>query len=222
MSRRLLAFGACTILIFCAGPARAAMAVPGQSPLQTVDFERHVVALFSKAGCNNGSCHGSFQGRGGFRLSLFGYDADMDYRAITHDGLGRRINRVEPDRSLILLKPTGQIEHGGGKRFDKGSWQYQLLRDWVRKGARRTKGSGDIAELRVTPSEQRFSKPGDISSLSVYARFADESEEDVTRFCEFRSNDDSVAEVNAFGRVKSVQPGDTAIVAMYRGSVATA
>src|SRR5947208_323808 len=75
-----------------------------------VDFERHVAGLFGRMGCNSGSCHGSFQGRGGFRLSLFGFDADMDYRAVTHDGLGRRINRVEPDRSLILLKPTGQME----------------------------------------------------------------------------------------------------------------
>jgi hypothetical protein len=209
----------------CSAVSRAGDAPSGRQPYfqpNAVDFERHVAGLFGRMGCNSGSCHGSFQGRGGFRLSLFGYDADMDYRAVTHDSLGRRINRVEPDRSLILLKPTGQTEHGGGKRFEKGSWQYKLLRDWIEHGARSTKGSGEVAELRVTPSEHHFDKPGDLLPLSVRARFADESEEDVTRFCEFRSNDDSVAEVDAFGQVKSVRPGDTAVIAMYRGNVATA
>ena len=99
MSCRLLAFGACTLLLACTVDARAAMPVPGQSALETVDFERHVVALFSKAGCNNGSCHGSFQGKGGFRLSLFGYDADKDFAAVTREVMGRRVNAVEPDQS---------------------------------------------------------------------------------------------------------------------------
>src|SRR6516162_8322300 len=99
---RLLAFGACTLLLVFTMPARAATPVPGQSPQETVDFERHVVALFSKSGCNNGSCHGSFQGKGGFRLSLFGYDADKDFAAVTRDVGGRRVNTVQPDQSLLL------------------------------------------------------------------------------------------------------------------------
>src|SRR5438045_6338858 len=131
MSCRLLAFGACTLLLACTVDARAAMPVPGQSALETVDFERHVVALFSKAGCNNGSCHGSFQGKGGFRLSLFGYDPAKDFATLTRDLMGRRIDTVEPDRSLLLLKAAGRMPHEGGVRVTPDSWQFAVLRSWV-------------------------------------------------------------------------------------------
>src|SRR4051812_49882352 len=129
----LMPFGAWSLLAvaFAAAPARAAVPVPGQTPIDTVDFERHVMGLFSKAGCNSGSCHGSFQGRGGFRLSLFGYDPARDYAALTRESLGRRIDPVDPDRSLVLLKATGHTDHGGLGRFSKGSRQYAGLRGWV-------------------------------------------------------------------------------------------
>src|SRR5262249_27359107 len=107
--------------------ASAAIPLPDRSSLEKVDFERHIMGVLGRMGCNSGSCHGSFQGKGGFRLSLFGYDAEKDYFALTRDVLGRRINPVDPDRSLLLLKATGQIEHGGGARFARGSWQYQVL-----------------------------------------------------------------------------------------------
>ena len=156
MSRWLLAFGACTLPLVCAVPVRAAMPVPGQSQLETVDFERHVVALFSKAGCNNGSCHGSFQGKGGFRLSLFGYDADKDFAAVTRDGMGRRVNAVEPDKSLLLLKATGQIPHEGGVRFAKDSWQYRVFRHWIGDSAIWNRGSGTVAALILDQPEYLF------------------------------------------------------------------
>src|SRR5439155_17804588 len=147
MSRRLFSLGACAGLLFVAAPATAAVPVPGQPALETVDFERHVMGLFSKAGCNNGSCHGSFQGKGGFRLSLFGYDPDKDFAAVTRDGLGRRVNAVEPDRSLLLLKATGQMPHEGGIRFGKDSWQYRAFRTWIAGGAAWRPGSGTVAAL---------------------------------------------------------------------------
>src|SRR5579862_9758526 len=95
--------------------------LPNGVRLEKVDFERHVMGLFGRAGCNSGSCHGSFQGKGGFRLSLFAYDPSMDFNAITRDANGRRINREDPDSSLLLLKATGQVEHGGMKRFGRDS-----------------------------------------------------------------------------------------------------
>src|SRR5215475_5977481 len=94
----------------------AAVPLPGGTSVEQVDFERHVMGIFGRMGCNSGSCHGSFQGKGGFRLSLFGYEPEKDYTAVTRDGLGRRINPVDPDRSLLLLKATGQVTHGGGRR----------------------------------------------------------------------------------------------------------
>ena len=81
---RRLSLAALAIVV-ASGPTRAAVPVPGREPVQDVDFERHVMGLFSKAGCNNGSCHGSFQGKGGFRLSLFGYDPAKDFNTLTRD-----------------------------------------------------------------------------------------------------------------------------------------
>src|SRR3954471_18165862 len=92
--------------------ASAAVNLPGDKKLETVDFERHVMGLFGRAGCNAGSCHGSFQGKNGFRLSLFGYDPARDYTALTRDAMGRRLDPVDPDRSLLLLKAVGAVEHG--------------------------------------------------------------------------------------------------------------
>jgi hypothetical protein len=188
---------------------------------QEVDFERHIMGLFGRMGCNSGACHGSFQGRGGFRLSLFGYDAERDYAALTRDAFGRRVNLVDPDNSLILLKPTGAMEHGGGVRFARGSWQYQLLRNWIMDGAQRLPGRGRISALEPSPPQFHLSKVGDSGRLTIHARFADGSEEDVSRFCEFRSNDDAVVVVNADGEIRATGAGDTSLVISYCGNVAT-
>jgi hypothetical protein len=205
------------VLGFWVSPAHAAVNLPGNVTIRQVDFERHIMGLFGRMGCNAGSCHGSFQGKGGLRLSLFGYDPEKDYLALSRDVLGRRINRPDPDHSLILLKPSGQVDHGGGRRFDKNSWQYHLLRDWIVAGAPWRKGSGDVAALTINPPEFHFTGPGLAGQLNVRARFADGTEEDITPFCDFRVNDDAVAEVNPLGQVKSVRPGDTALVVSYRG-----
>src|SRR5439155_9431108 len=201
---RFVAFAAVvTALTLIAAPVRAAAPAPAALPSRTsepqVDFERHLMGLFGRMGCNAGSCHGSFQGRGGFRLSLFGYDSEKDYLALTRDNFGRRVNCADPDSSLLLLKPSGQIEHGGGLRFAKDSWQYQLLRDWIVSGASWKKGNGDVTGVTITPPECRFPKAGESARLAVTARFADGSEEDIGRLCDFRSNDDAVAEVNSAG-----------------------
>lgn len=182
-----------------------------------VDFERHLMGLFGRMGCNSGSCHGSFQGRGGFRLSLFGFDPDKDHAALTREVLGRRINPVDPEQSLLLLKASGQIEHGGGRRFAVGSWQYRLFRDWIAAGAPWRPGSGATRSIVVSPSEVHFAGKGETGQLAVQARFEDGSEEDITRFCDFRIQDDTIAEVSPLGQVKGLRPGDTAVVVSYRG-----
>jgi hypothetical protein len=193
--------------------------LPDGGTIKDVDFERHVQGLLGRTGCSTGSCHGSFQGKGGLYLSLFGYSAEKDYLSFTRDGFGRRVNTVNPDQSLLLLKATGQVSHGGGQRFEKGSWQYQVFREWIAQGARWTPGSGAVEKLTVTPAEHRFAKPGEKHQLRVRARFADGSEADVTAFTDFRVNDDFVAEVAPTGVVKGLRPGDTAVVVSYRGNV---
>ena len=98
------------------------------------DFQRHISPLLGRLGCNGRACHGSFQGQGGFTLSLFGYDFAADYQALTQADSGR----VDPQAvagSLILSKPTSDDDHGGGQRFEPGSWPYRVLSRWIEAGA---------------------------------------------------------------------------------------
>jgi len=214
-----LPLAALLALVASASPGRAAVNLPGNATLETVDFERHIVGLFGRAGCNMGSCHGSFQGKGGFRLSLFGFDPTMDYTNVTRDTLARRVSSVNPDGSLLLLKATGQVEHAGGVRFQKDSWQYQIIKEWMQQGAPWTPGSGDVVKIILTPPEWAFKKAGEKIQIKVEAKFADGSISNITPFCDFKTNDDAVAEVTNMGQVTSLRPGNTAIVVNYRGNV---
>jgi hypothetical protein len=210
---------AALIVALTAAPAPAAVDLPGGKKVDKVDFERHLMGLFGRSGCSMGSCHGSFQGKGGFRLSLFSFNPEPDFFAITRDGLARRISMTDPDSSILLLKATGQVEHAGGVRFQRDSWQYKIIRDWIAAGAPWSQGSGDVKKITVTPSDHTFTKPGDASQIQVRATFADGTEEDITNFCEFRTNDDFVAEVTNLGHMQAMRPGSTAIVVSYRGNV---
>src|SRR6478736_6161035 len=125
-----------TMFLLAASYVAAEVQLPGGKTIESVDFERHVMGILGRAGCAGGGCHGSFQGKGGLRLSLFGYEPEKDFVAITRDSSARRINPADPDNSLLLLKATGQVDHGGSVRFGKGTWQYNVLREWIRAGAR--------------------------------------------------------------------------------------
>jgi hypothetical protein len=198
---------------------RAEVALPSGERIEKVDFERHVMGVFGRMGCNSGSCHGSFQGKGGFRLSLFGYDPAKDYLALTREAEGRRINFADPDNSLLLLKATGRVPHEGQARFGRDSWAYRLLRTWIADGAKRQPGSGIVAKIAIDPPEYAFAKPGQKGQLRVQATFADGSTETITSLCDFRTNDDAVVEVTPLGGLRGIRPGDTGVVVSYRGNV---
>src|SRR2546422_2281345 len=108
---------------------------PGRAgSVPTVSFRNDVMAVLSKAGCNSGPCHGNANGKGGFKLSLRGEDAEFDLKALTRDMFGRRVDPEDPSQSLILLKPTTQLAHEGGQRFKKDSEEYRILREWNAEG----------------------------------------------------------------------------------------
>jgi hypothetical protein len=212
------------LIVSCVIGARAshaadAITLPGGGKLEKVDFERHVMGLLSKAGCNTGGCHGSFQGKNGFRLSLFGYEPSLDFTALTRDNLGRRVNPARPDESLMLLKGAGRMTHEGGVRFGQESWQYGVLRKWIADGATWAKDSGKITDLSLTPGDFLVLKGGDSGRVTVTATFEDGSREDVTPFCDFKVADDTVAAVTAYGEVTAARPGDTGLTVLYRGAV---
>lgn len=209
----------CLLGLSLAQGRSAEVRLPDGGVLKQVDFERHVMGLLGRAGCASGSCHGSFQGKGGLRLSLFGYDPEKDFLALTREAQGRRLNTSDPDSSLALLKATGQVKHEGLTRFARDTWQYRVFHAWIAQGAVWNKGSGEVKQIQVVPSEYAFAKPGVTGQLVVQAVFADGSRENITPFCDFRTNDDAVVEVTSLGQVKSRRPGDTSIVVSYRGNV---
>ena len=186
---------------------------------ETPDFQRHVIPLLGRLGCNGRSCHGSFQGQGGFRLSMFGYDFDEDHKALA-GGEHPRVNTKEPHQSLMLLKPTMQEEHEGGLRFDKKSWQHNLLAKWITAGAKNVSPDrAKMVELKVTPAEIVFTKPGETIQLQAVAIWSDGTQEDVTCLTRFQTNNDAMADVDTDGLVTCKGVGDTYIVSFYDNGV---
>src|SRR6266581_7196900 len=84
----------------------ALLLLAGATQQPKLSFVKDIVPIFTKSGCANSNCHGSIRGQAGFKLSLFGYEPDLDYNAIVKAQDGRRINRTDPAKSLILMKPT--------------------------------------------------------------------------------------------------------------------
>ncbi len=207
-------------LLSAAGNGAETISLPGgeQIPRDQVDFERHVTSLFSRHGCNSAACHGSFQGRGGLRMSLFGYSAEMDHAAVAALGTGR-IDLEQPTDSLLLLKPTGQEDHEGGVRFKPASWQHELLTAWIENGALWREGSGQVDRIEVSPAEITFGGDRVPQPLSVTVSFADGTQQAVRSLCSFTVKDDSVASVDAAGVVRPVGNGDTSVIVSYRRQI---
>src|SRR6267143_248434 len=157
------------------------MILPALAAADEVTFRNDVMAVLSKAGCNAGACHGNKSGKAGFKLSLRGQDPDVDYLTLTRDTFARRTNPMEPDQSLMLLKPTTQIPHEGGLRFARDSEQYQILRKWIAAGTPPDSAATPrIASLTVTPNEQILVDPQQSLQIRVISSFSDGSQKDVS------------------------------------------
>jgi hypothetical protein len=196
------------------------VSVHGLATGRPVDFRTEIVPLLSKLGCNAGGCHGKASGQNGFKLSLFGFDARFDHDALTREARGRRIFAASPEQSLVLLKASGQVPHGGGKRLVKGSNEYQLFLRWIAAGAPASApDAAHVVKLNVGPADCVF-HPGQVQQLAVRAEYSDGAVRDVTRQCEYASNLDVVALVENDGLVRAgKQSGEAAIMARYMGYV---
>ena len=189
---------------------------------QSVTFLRDVAPILNKTGCTSGPCHGAAKGKNGFKLSLRGYDPQFDYQALLYDLSGRRFNRSEPKRSLMLAKPVMQVAHGGGLRFEQTSAYYKTIESWIAQGVPYGDPAKDaVAAIEVEPKELAMPKPGESAQVKVMARFADGQTRDVTKEATIESNVPDLAKVDATAKVDGLRTGEATLLVRYQGKYST-
>lgn len=185
------------------------------SPPESPEFTRHVLPIISKLGCNSGSCHGALAGKGGFRLSLNGYNPKGDHFTITQQSLGRRVEISDPGRSLILTKPTGALPHKGGLKLQTDSIEYQILADWIAEGAKGpTATDAQLLKLEVKPKKIVMNQEG-TANVSVVAHYSDGKKENVTRWAKYNSSNTPVVDVDKSGTLSVASRGEASIVVWF-------
>lgn len=200
----------------------AAVTVSGQEAAFEWSFRNHVEPVLTKAGCNMGACHGALAGKGGFRLSLRGYDPPTDHFNIVKQDLGRRVEFADPARSLVLAKPSGAIPHKGGLRLKTDSRDYRILAEWIANGAPEPTSDDPIIEsLEVLPQRVTL-KRGQSQQLLGYATYDDGTTVDVTGWTKWSSTNEAVCTVDEHGKVSIIGPGEGAIVGWFSSRISVA
>ena len=191
--------------------------VANQQEPQPVSFLYDTLAALSKNSCNAGACHGSPSGKGGFRLSLRAFDPKLDELTLIREDFGRRTNSLDPDNSLLLLKPLMKVAHGGGRQIRVDDPAYAVIRDWIEEGCKM-----DVADaarpvkIEVYPKSGRvLKKPAVQQQLSVWAHYSDGRVRDVTPLAVYSSSDVEVADVDRTGFVEGLKRGEVAVVVRY-------
>lgn len=204
--------------IYPLGVQREAVA---SGPTRTITLERDVQPILTRYGCNAGACHGKARGQNGFQLSLFGFDPDFDIDELVHDARGRRVFPGAPDQSLLLLKATASVPHGGGPRLDRDGEPYRILREWISTGMPRDSADTPVVEaVRIEPDDLILT-PEERVQVKVTAQYSDGSTEDVTHLAIFQSNESAIASIDPNGLVNAGSiPGEVAITARFRGQFA--
>jgi len=181
-----------------------------------ISFKLDVMPVFTKAGCNQGSCHGTSRGKDGFHLSLFGFDPDGDYYRLTREQIGRRVNLALPEESLIVRKGLGAVQHTGGVRFGTNSGLYQTLVAWLTAGA--PNDPTNIAKLTgidIFPKSAVLEGSNAVQHFVVRAHYSNGMERDVTPLAVFLSNNEGTARAGDEGTVTAGQRGEAFIQARF-------
>jgi hypothetical protein len=216
----IVTFTTCRFAYAAAATLLAVSAARANEPARPPSFVNDVIPVFTRLGCNSGSCHGKAAGQNGFRLSLRGYAPEMDYKSLTRELDGRRVSLDSPEESLLLRKPLGLAAHEGGKLMSEGGREYQVLLDWIRAGAPGpNKNDPELKKFDVRPAS-RTMKPGETQQLAVVGEYSDGSRRDVTWLCKFDSNDAGTAEVDAGGKVTVRRHGETSVRVSFMTQVA--
>jgi len=181
-----------------------------------VGFETGLLAALSKQGCSSGGCHGAPAGKGGFRMSLRGFDPRLDVETLIREQFGRRTNTVNPDQSLLLRKPLMRVAHGGGQQLKVTDPAYSLIREWIGQGCRPdSAGSARCVRTEVFPRDRVIEAPATSQQLRVVAHFDDGSSRDVTHLAVFTSSNEGLAKVDRSGRVSGGGTGQVGILVRY-------
>jgi hypothetical protein len=196
------------------------LASPVTATAGEVSFERDVLPVLTRAGCNAGACHGNLNGKGGLKLSLKAEDAAADFAALTRDMLARRADPIRPDESLILKKATAQVPHEGGSRFAKTGGEYAILRDWISRGCKPdAPGAPTLAKLVVSPASKILVDPADRFPVKAVAHFSDGTTRDVTALAAFEFTAVGVAKITPDGSVIREQTGEVVLLVRYLSQV---
>ncbi len=189
---------------------------------RTLNFANDIMPILTKSGCNSGGCHGKASGQNGFKLSLLGFEPQEDYEHIVKEARGRRIFPAAPQQSLLLTKGTAQLPHGGGKKLDPKSEDYQDLVRWIREGMPYGKDTDPkMVSISVEPAVLTMPLNGS-QQLKVTAHYTDGSKRDVTRRALYEPNEKAMAETSEAGKVSLFDlPGDVAVMVRYQGKVST-
>jgi hypothetical protein len=220
--RLALLLGLLVALFWLTPAGGGAAQSPNAAEVRPIDFATQVIPALTRAGCNSGACHGTPTGKNGFRLSLRGYLPDQDHDSLTRDVQGRRINKLHPDESLLLLKATGAVPHEGSIRFRHGTPLYRILRDWIAEGARPSlPTSPKLLRLEIHPFQQTLEGANDNLQLTVNALFADGSRRDVTGLAKFSANAPETADLSENGHIRFQKMGEVTVLAQYLHEVAS-
>jgi Protein of unknown function (DUF1549)/Protein of unknown function (DUF1553) len=215
--------------------AQSAIKIEDATVAQPVTFRREILGILTKRGCNSAICHGGVKGQGGFKLSANAlYPADDydwiikggGYQVLTAEVKGERIPRIDrakPADSPLLRKPTMAVPHGGGKRFEPDSEDYQTILGWIRDGAPYSNSNATeskLQSLELFPAMAILPVAGE-HHLLVTAHFSDGHREDYTHQALYTVNDGDVAAVSTGGVVSAKRRGETAVLVRAAGQVAS-
>lgn len=187
---------------------------------QDVDFIRDVNPVLSRLGCNQGTCHGAQKGRNGFKLSLRGYDAIFDVRALTDDLASRRVNVASPDNSLMLMKATGAVPHEGGQVMKPGNAHYLTIRNWIAGGARLDRNATRVTSIEIQPQNPVIQAIDSRQQIRVIAGYSDGSSKDVTREAFVTSGNTEVGDISETGILTAIRRGEAPVLARFEGAYA--
>ncbi|HEV3437633.1 MAG TPA: DUF1549 and DUF1553 domain-containing protein [Gemmata sp.] len=187
-----------------------------------LNFGNQVVPVFTKLGCNSGGCHGKLAGQNGFRLSLLGFEPELDFATLVKESRGRRLFPANPDSSLFLMKASGKIAHGGGRKMEPDSDEYKIVRRWIAAGMPWGNEKDPVVnKISVFPDHRVMIRQSK-QQFAVFAHYSDGSIEDITRRAQYECNDTEIATVDTNGLVKTLgMSGEAAVMARYQGFVAT-